>query len=90
MNLDKKDNSVSHEWFYIRACDVEICLVLSCTDSGVVASSLRHHGDWSDNCSSWQIVRILVTMEKENQVESEEKTEVVKAGGTLKVVKHRR
>jgi len=92
VNLDEEADSASHEWFYIRGCDVEICLVLSRTDSGAVASSLRHRGDWSDNCSSWQIVRvgILVTMWKENQVESEDKTEVVKGGGTLKVVKHRR
>jgi len=90
--LDKKANSASHEWFYIRGCDVEIRLVLSHTDSGVVASSLRHRGNRSDNCSSWQIVRvgILETMWKENQVESEDKTEVVKGCGTLKVVKHRR
>ena len=43
MNLDKKADTVSYEWFYICGCDVEICLVLSRTDSGAVASSLRHH-----------------------------------------------
>jgi len=90
VNLDEEADSASHEWFYIRGCDVEICLVLSRTDSGAVASSLRHCGDRSDNCSSWQTVRILVTMWKENQVESEDKTEMVKGGGTLKGVKHRR
>ena len=82
MNLDKKADSASHEWFYICCCDVEIRMVLSCTDSRAVASSLCHRGDRSDNCSSWQIVRvgILVTMWKENQVESEDKTEVMKGG----------
>jgi len=90
VNLDKKADLASHEWFYIHGCDVDICLVLSHTDSGADGSSLRHRGDWSDNCISWQIVRILVTMGKGNQVESEDKTEVVKGGGTLKFVKHRR
>jgi len=64
VNLDNKADSAAHEWFYIRGCDVEICLVLSRTDSGTVASSLCHRGNRSDNCSGWQIVRvgILVTM----------------------------
>ena len=92
VNWDKKADSASYEWFYIRGCDVEVRLVLSRTDSDTVASSLRHRGDRSDNCSSWQIVRvgIPVTMWKESQVESEDKPEVVKGCGTLKVVKHRR
>jgi hypothetical protein len=58
MNLDKKADSASYEWFYIRGCDVEIRLVLPSTDSRAVASSLCHRGDWRDNCNSWQIVKV--------------------------------
>jgi len=70
MNLDKKANLASYEWFYIHGCDVEIDLVHSRTDSHAVSSSVCHRGDWSNNCSSWQIVRIgiPVTMWKNNQV----------------------
>ena len=70
MNLDKKADSASYEWFYIRGCDVEIGLVHSRTDSRAVSSSMWHRGDSSNNCSSWQIVRVAipVTMWKNNQV----------------------
>jgi len=70
MNLDKKADSASYEWFYICSCDVEIDLVHSRTDSRAVSSSMCHRGYWSNNCSSCQIVRvgIPVNMWKNNQV----------------------
>jgi hypothetical protein len=59
--LDKKADSASYKWFYIRGCDVEIRLVLSSTDSRAVASSLCHREDWRDDRSGWQIANVGIT-----------------------------
>jgi len=45
MNLVRKADWASYEWFYIRGCDVEIGLVDSRTDSHAVSSSVYHRGD---------------------------------------------